>query len=136
MGQLLLFFLCNFSSLFSYVGGIPVTNHVSLFIDLQVIFWLFSKLKYIRSICDTLLICRDLMNFLRSLDTMVITIESDQKSLKVIFTEQFLAKVAIFCCFDACSVPPPQIFQVQAKTETVRPVFPDYLSISYDYDLI
>ena len=30
MGQLLLFFLCNFSSIFSYVGGIPVTNHFSL----------------------------------------------------------------------------------------------------------
>ena len=30
MGQLLLFFLCNFSTFFSYVGGIPVTNHFSL----------------------------------------------------------------------------------------------------------
>ena len=30
MGQLLLFFLCNFSSFFSYVWGIPVTNHFSL----------------------------------------------------------------------------------------------------------
>ena len=30
MDQLLLFLLCNFSSFFSYVGGIPVTNHLSL----------------------------------------------------------------------------------------------------------
>ena len=30
MGKLLLFFLCNFSSFFSYVRGIPVTNHFSL----------------------------------------------------------------------------------------------------------
>ena len=30
IAQLLLFFLCNFSSFFSYVGGIPVTNHFSL----------------------------------------------------------------------------------------------------------
>ena len=29
MGKLLLFFLCNFSSFFSYVGGILVTNHFS-----------------------------------------------------------------------------------------------------------
>ena len=29
-GRLLLFFLCNVSSFFSYVGGIPVTNHFSL----------------------------------------------------------------------------------------------------------
>ena len=54
-------------------------------------------------------------------------------SLKVIFTEYLLAKVAIFCCFDVCSVWPPQIFQVQAKISTVRPVFPDYLSVSYNY---
>ena len=25
------------------------------------------------------------------------------------------------------------MFQVQAKISTVRPVFPDYLSVSYDY---
>ena len=30
MGQLLPLFLCNFSSFFSYVRGIPVTNHFSL----------------------------------------------------------------------------------------------------------
>ena len=30
MGQLLLFFLCNFSSFFSYIRGIPVSNHSSL----------------------------------------------------------------------------------------------------------
>ena len=33
MGQLLLFFLCNFSSFFSYIGGIPVTNHFSLLLN-------------------------------------------------------------------------------------------------------
>ena len=56
-----------------------------------------------------------------------------KNSLKVIFTKKFLAKVAIFCCFDVCSVQLPWIFQVQAKISTVRPVFPDYLSMSYDY---
>ena len=30
MGQFLLFFLCNFSSFFSYGGGISITNHFSL----------------------------------------------------------------------------------------------------------
>ena len=30
MGQLLLFFLYNFSSFFSCIGGIPVTNHFAL----------------------------------------------------------------------------------------------------------
>ena len=46
---------------------------------------------------------------------------------------QFLGKIAIFCCFDVCSVRPPQTFQVQAKISTVQPVFPDYLSVSCDY---
>ena len=62
------------------------------------------------------------------------TAESGLSSLKVIFTEQFPAKVTIFRCFDVCSVLPPQIIQVQAKISTVRPMFPDYLSVSYDYD--
>ena len=34
MGQLLLFFLYNICSIFSYIGGVPVTNPFSvLFID-------------------------------------------------------------------------------------------------------
>ena len=36
--------------------------------------------------------------------------------------------------FDVCLVRSLQIFQVQGKISTVRPVFPDYLSVSYDYD--
>ena len=38
-----------------------------------------------------------------------------------------------FSRFDVFSKRPPQIFQVQAKISTIRPAFPDYLSISYDY---
>ena len=30
------------------------------------------------------------------------------------------------------TVQPPEIFQVQAKVSTIRPVFPDYLSVTYD----
>ena len=81
------------------------------------------------------LICCDLLNCLRTLGTMVITTDSGWNSLNVIFTKQFLTKVAIFHCFDVCSVRPPQIFQVQGKTSTVRSVLPDYLSVSYDYGL-
>ena len=81
-------------------------------------------------------ICSDLLNCLRSVGTLVITTESDQNSLKVIFTERFLTKGSIFWCFDVFSVWPPQIFQVQAKISTIQPLFPDYLSISYDYVLM
>ena len=65
------------------------------------------------------LICSHLLNRLTNVDTI---------SLKVIFT-----KATIFRCFDLCSVRPPQIFQIQAKIWTIRPVFPDYLSVSNGY---
>ena len=82
------------------------------------------------------LICSDLLNCLKSVETMVITTEKDQNSLKVIFAKHFLRKANIFCCFDLCSVCPPQIFQVQAKISKVRHVFLDFHSVFYDYDII
>ena len=110
IGQLLLFFLCNFSSIFEYVLGIVVTNHPLLVTDRYI---LANAQGAFAILC---LICSDLLN-----------------CLKVIFTKHFRTKVTICHCFHACYVWPPQIFKVQAKTSTVRPVFPDYLSISYDY---
>ena len=44
-------------------------------------------------------------------------------------------KSPFFARLDECSVRPAQIFRVQAKMSTVPPVFPDYISISYDYEL-
>ena len=79
------------------------------------------------------LICSDLLNCLRSIGTIFITTEIGQNSLKVIFTEQFFTKATIFRCFDVFLLLPPQILQVQGKISTMRPVFQDYLSISYDY---
>ena len=80
MGQLLLLFLCNFCSFFSYVGGVLVINLFSmLLID---IFWLFSKLKHKANynrrgaFVKIFLICSDLLNCLRSVSTIVITTES------------------------------------------------------------
>ena len=75
------------------------------------------------------LICSNFRNFPRSLGT-------NMKWLKQALTEQFLTKVAVFRCFYVCYARPPQVFQVQAKISTLRPVFPDYLSISYDYGII
>ena len=49
-------------------------------------------------------------------------------------TKHFLTKATIFCCFDVFFVRLPQIFQVHAKMSTIRPVFPDYFSVSYDCD--
>ena len=83
-------------------------------------------------------ICSDFLNCLRSVYTIVLTIKkrkakpvSKQSPLR-----KFSLKAAIFCCFDVRPLKPPQKFQVQAKISTIPPVFPDYLSISYDYGLI
>ena len=42
MGHLLLFFLCNFSSFFSYVGGILVTNNFSLLLDWFIVRYILA----------------------------------------------------------------------------------------------
>ena len=63
---------------------------------------------------------------------------SNRKWLKqpqVIFTEQSLTEVTVFPCFDVFSVRSLQIFQVHAKISTMQPMFQDYLSASYGYDL-
>ena len=39
----------------------------------------------------------------------------------------------VICYNNVYSVRPPQTFQVQAEISTVRSVFPDCLSVSYDY---
>ena len=51
MGQLLLFFLCNFSGFFSYVGGILVTNQ---FLLLLIDRCILAIQKTITNYCDTL----------------------------------------------------------------------------------
>ena len=57
------------------------------------------------------------------------------------FSDQFLTKATIFRFIDVFSVQifhlidPPQVFQVQAKILTIKLVFPEYLSVSYDYAL-
>ena len=132
-GQLLLFFLSNSSSFFSYVGIIHVTNHFTLLLIDRYILAIQQIIAHKEHLRYSFW-CIDLLNCLRSLETMVITTESGWNTLKFIFTEQFVIKVAILCCFDVWSVRPPQIFHVQAKISTVRLVFSDYLSISYDND--
>ena len=53
MGQLLLFFLCNFRSFFSYVGGVLVTNLFSLLsIDRYIL--AIPQIITDENICETL----------------------------------------------------------------------------------
>ena len=109
MGHLLLFFLYNFCSFFSYVGGVLIVNLFSLLlID-----------RYILAI------------------QQIITHEKHLRysfwSVGVFWTASEASP--FFVVFDVCSVRPVQIFQVQAKISTLRPVFPDYLSVSLDATL-
>ena len=103
MGQLLLFFLCNFSSFFSYVRGIPVTNHFSLLlID-----------RYILAIQQ---IITHKEHFRYSFSSELPQKpwhhgHNNRKWLKQLQSHFYwavsMAKVTIFCCFDVvCSVQP------------------------------
>ena len=75
MGQLLLFFLCNFYSLFSYVGGIPVTNLFSLLLIDRYIFGYSANYKTRGALMILFLICSNLLNCLRRVGTIVIITE-------------------------------------------------------------
>ena len=59
-----------------------------------------------------------------------------KNSLNAIFIKKFLTESNHFCYFDVFPVQPPQKIQVQAKISTILPVFPDYLSVSCEYDII
>ena len=133
-GPVIAHFLCNFCSFFSYAGGILVIKKPTFFHCYWFIYSGYSaSYNTRRAFVIIFFICSDLLNCLRSVGTIVITTESGFNSLKVIFTEQFLTKTTIFRCFDVLSARSPQIFQVQAKISTIPPVFPDYLSVCYDY---
>ena len=81
------------------------------------------------------MICSYLLNCFRSISTTtVIARENSKNSLKVIFTKKSSLKAAIFLCFDVFPLQPTQKFQVQAKISRIWPVFPDCLSVNYDYD--
>ena len=79
------------------------------------------------------MICSDLLNCLRSVGTMVITTEVDKITSKSFSIRNSSLKAAIFRCFDLFPVRPSQKFQVQAKISTIRSVFPDYFSVSFNY---
>ena len=94
MGQLLLLFLCNVCSFFSYAGVVQVTN-------------LFSRCYWYIFVI-IFLICSDLLNSLRNVGTIVITTKKGLNNLKVIFTEQFVTKnhcFSLFWCILCTSTP-------------------------------
>ena len=79
------------------------------------------------------MICSDLLNCIQKRWHRSHKDKKWQKHPQSYFHWVIPHKVTIFCCFN---VFPHQIFQVEAKISTIRPVFPDYLLVSYDYSLI
>ena len=75
---LLLIFLCNFCSLFSYAGGVVVTNLFSLLLTCYWLIYFGYSANYNtrRAFVIILLICSNLRNCLRSVGTVAITTES------------------------------------------------------------
>ena len=71
-------------------------------------------------------ICSDLQNCLRSLCTVAIRTGNEKEKENPHCKQPF-------CCFDGFPVRPNQKFQVQAKIPTIRPVFLDHFSVSYNY---
>ena len=69
------------------------------------------------------MVCSDLLNYLKTFGTIVVTTESSYDSLNVIFIEQFPKNASFFCFFYLCFVWSPQIFQIQAKNQKYRPCF-------------
>ena len=107
--------LCSF---FSYAGSVLVTNLFPLlFFN---IFWLFSKLWNMRSICNNLFDLQWSSELPQKRWHHSYNNINWLNSLKVIFTKQFLTKVTIFCCFDAFSVRPTQILSISSSSETIN----------------
>ena len=73
-------------------------------------------------------ICSDLCNCLRSLCTVAIRIGNEKEKRK----SSLQAAFSMFWC-SSCTACISQKFQGQAKILTIRPLLPDYLSVSYDY---
>ena len=107
MGQLLPFSLCNFSSFFSYVGGILITNHFSLLLIERYILTIQQIITHEEHLRHFFLICNDLLNCLRSLGTMVITTQLAKTASNSFSRSYSSQKVTIFRCFDVWSARPP-----------------------------
>ena len=125
-GPVIALFSAQLQQVFKLPERYPCNKPFFTIVDWYVYFGYSANYNTRGAFAIHFLICGDLLNCLRSPDTMVITTESGLNSLKIIFTMQFLPKITIFRCFDVSSVWPLQIFQVQAKISTARPVFPNY----------
>ena len=119
MGELLLFFLCNFSSFLSYAGGILVTNHFSL---------LLIGDRYILAIQQIITHEKHLRY---SFSTVSIFWTASEALTPWSYQQKVAKTTLLFWCM-LCTAN-PVISSSSENILTARLVFPDYLSVSYDY---
>ena len=117
--QLFLFFLSNFFSFVSYIGGALGTNLFFTVINWYVYFWYSVNYNTCQAFLTHFLICSDLLNCLRSVGIIVITTESGLNRIKVIFTKPFLRKPHFFAVFlyTLCCTAAPDI---SSSTENIN----------------
>ena len=118
-------FFCSF---FSYARGVLETNLFTV----VVMIWFGFPVNFNAqgAFLITFLICNNLLNYLRSISTIVITTMAKTASMSFWLWNTSL-KTVILCCFDVFPTRPPQKIQLQAKISTLRPVLPGYLPVSY-----
>ena len=119
------------SIVFSYAGCV-LSQQTFLFL-LLLICCSYPNSNAQRAFVITSFSCSDLFNCLESTCTVAIRTTNSLSSIQVIFTKKIFIVSSHFHCFDAFPVRPTQKFQVQAKIQRTRPVFPNYLSVSCDY---
>ena len=110
MGQLLLFFLCNFSSFFSLRWRCPRNQPFFTVIDSYVDFGYSANYNPRGAFCDTLF---DLQQSSELPQKPLYHGHNNRKWLKLPqshFHSTIPCKVTIFCCFDVCFVRPPEKF--------------------------
>ena len=119
MGQLLLFFLCNFCRFF-YLCQRCLSNQ-PFFTVIDNMLWLCSSYNTQGEFAIIFLICKDLLSCLRSVSTMVITTVSTKTSSKSSPLRKSAPKAAIlhyFALYDR-----PRNLKFKQKNQQYNPCF-------------
>ena len=112
----MLFFLCNIFSLFSYVGGVLISNLSSmLLIDDMYAFGFSANYNTRGPFTIPFLICSDLLNCPRSDDTIVITTEMAKTASKLFSPSNSSQKPPFFAVLMYSLYDHPRYFKFNRK---------------------
>ena len=125
MGQLLIFFLCKFCSCFSCGGAVLITSILSVIDGMRIFdnFFIFFICIFIFSIFSTAL--EELTPYLHN--TTWLKQPQSHLHYKNPYWKQTIFAVLMYSLYGLSR-------NFTFEISTICPVYPDYLSISYDYD--